>query len=287
MMHCIIGANILDRIVKCPGSVKPGNGSLAQHDYLNKGYTQNRIECNKAVVRGLAIDELAKNIIRVKSGMSEKSQHFCTPEDEVDPTYYKPANLYASHMVKVANKVGKSFIDPMYDCSRYVKNLENCEFRVRFNPDFVAMPYTEKGTAFISELNTASNDDRNKMFQVICCAVGLIEYYPTIDGCMCEVFNPILEEVSVVKLSRAEIEAYRDDIIKPALDKLRDALDSDHVEEYRHNCSWCRHYCIFKDEGCQACRNSDEYIENTIDIDLNFKLCGVTREILDFYNSMF
>lgn len=285
--HGIIGANVMDRLVKCPGSLKLGNGSLASHDKQNKGYTHNCIEDNESVKFGLIVDELAKDYYRHKVGLPSKKKYFAKLEHELNPVYNEPAIKYANHLQKIGKKLGEGIVDPVYDLSRYMKNLDNCEFRVQFNPDFVAMSYMKRGIAFVSDLSTAKTDDRNKMFQVICCAIGVIKYNPEITDCICEVYNSTSETVQVTKLSREELEAYRDDVILPALSSVSSALESEDVEEYRHKCSWCNHFCILKYDGCKACNSEDRLVDNIVDIDLEFNLNNMSEEITRAYCNLF
>lgn len=286
--HAIIGANIIDRLVKCPGSLKLGKGSLASHDKSKKGYTQNRIENNPAVEYGLIIDELAKDYYRFKVGEPSKKMYHVKPEHELSKIYSEPAINYANHIVKIQKMFKNVLIDPLYDCSHYMKDIPNiCEFRVQFNPDFVAMSYFEEGLAFVSDLSTAYNDDRNKMFQVICCAVGIIEKHPKITDCICEVYNVSTNDIMLTRLSRDELIAYKEDIILPALDRVRDAVQSEDIEEYRHYCSWCDKFCIFKDEGCKHCKDKDNCIENEVDIQLKFNTKDLDEETRQKANNLF
>lgn len=281
--HAIIGANILDRLVKCPGSLKLGKGSLASHDKSKKGYTKNRIECNKASEYGMIVDELAKDYVAYKCGLREIHHKYVKPKHECDPTYYKPADDFSRHIAKMSKRIGSVKIDPVYDLSKYMPHVPNCEFRVQFNPDFVIM---NSRMALVVELSTAYTDDRNKMFQVICGAVGLIEY-SDIDYVVCEVYNSTTKQVQATRLSREELEAFRDDVIIPTLEKVRDAVQSEDIEEYRHRCSWCEHFCICKDEGCRACKEQVSEAQNEVWIDVSLDLnnlgIGDQQEYLNLF----
>ena len=283
MLHGIIGANILDRLVKCPGSLELGKGSLASYDKSKKDYVKNRIECNKASEYGMIVDELAKDYVAYKCGLGDIRHKYVKPKHECDPTYYKPADDFSRHIFKMSKKIGLVKIDPVYDLSKYMPKVPNCEFRVQFNPDFVIM---NSKMALVVELSTAYTDDRNKMFQVICGAVGLIEY-SDIEHVVCEVYNASTKEVQATRLSREELEAFRDDVIIPTLEKVRDAVQSDNIEEYRHRCSWCEYFCICKDDGCRACREQVNEAQNEVWVDVNLDLenlgIGDQQEYLNLF----
>lgn len=292
MRHCIIGANILDRLVKCPGSLKVANGSLADYDAKQakkKTYAKNRIECNKATTFGMIVDDLAKSYIYYARTGNNKHLKYAKPEHECDPKYFVPADKYAKHILKVARRFDAIFLDANYDMSEYMYDLPDCEFRVSMNPDVVIMNAERNGIAFVSDLSTAGNYDRNKMFQVVCCAIGLIKYFPNITHVICEVYNSTTEEVQYTRLSREELEAYRDDLFIPALQKVRNALEDNvvDIEQHRHYCSWCSHFCIFADEGCQACKCKDTVAENDIPIDLHFFIDLMNEEDKEAYNNLF
>lgn len=292
MRHAIIGANILDRLVKCPGSLKVGNGSLADHDAKQakkKTYTQNRIECNEATSFGMIVDDLAKSYIYYARTTQHRHLKYAKSEHEGDPKYFVPANKYAKHILKVARRFNAIFLDANYDMSKYMTNLPDCEFRVSMNPDVVIMNYDQSGLAFVSDLSTARSYDRNKMFQVVCCAIGLVEHFPKITHVVCEVYNAAIEEVQYTRFSREELEAYRDDVLVPALQKVRDALEdsSTNIEQYRHYCSWCSHFCILADEGCQACKCKENPVENDIPINLHFFIDLMNEDDKVAYNNLF
>lgn len=275
MRHAVIGSNIMDRLVKCPGSLVPGQGSLAVYDRQAKArgkkdrYVKNRIECHPSVILGQKIDELAKSYICYRCGLPETKRVYIKGKDEMNPNIMKPASDYFYHVYKSKNLFAKVEVDPVYDMSKYMPNLPTCEFRVLFNPDVVLHnDYT--GLVFISDLTTGQSDARNKMFQVLCCAVGIITNHPEVTACMCEVYNAVTSRVELSKFSREELEAYRDDIIVPTLNKVRSALDAEDIEEYRSHCSWCDHFCKCKDSGCQTCHSVDAYVENDVPIQLKF-----------------
>lgn len=283
MMHCIIGSNIMDRLVKCPGSLKPGKGSLESYHKSGNKYASTYIENRESVKRGIAIDGLAKDIILAKAGRAERYNSKYTNMNLLDSSYTEPAAEWAKHMLKIKQKFGWGSIDPCYNVSKYIENLPNCEFEVSFNPDFVALPYDGAGIAFVGDLSTGTNNSRNKMFQVICCAVAVIEKHQNITRCVCEVFNPITRKVQIARLNRDELEAYRDDIIIPTLQEVRNALSCESVEDYRHYCSWCDQFCIFRSEGCKSCSDRTAEAENDIEIDIEFCLDNIPADICKYY----
>lgn len=292
MKHAIIGANIIDRLVKCPGSLKVGNGSLADHDAKQakkRTYTQNRIECNEATSFGQIVDDLAKNYIYYARTGNNRHMSNAKPEHECDPKYFVPADKYAKHILKVARRFDAIFLDAKYDMSEYMYDLPDCEFRVMFNPDVAIMNADRSGVAFISDLSTARCYDRNKMFQVLCCAIGMVKYFPKVTHVICEVYNSTTEEVQYTRFSREELEAYRDDVLVPALQKVRDALEdsSTNIEQYRHYCSWCNHFCVLADEGCQACKCKENPVENDIPINLHFFIDLMNEDDKAAYNNLF
>lgn len=295
MLHAIIGANILDRLVKCPGSLKPGNGSLAAHDgkqLRRKSYKQNKIECSNQTRFGEVVDELAKDYIYYARTGNNKPHHYVKPEHECDPKYFEPAKKYADHILKVARKFKHIFLDANYDMSNYIDNLPNCEFRVSMNPDVVLMNEHRDGLAFISDLSTAYSYDRNKMFQVLCCAIGLVEHYPKITDVICEVYNSSYEEVSYCKFSKDELQAYRDDLLVPTLQNVRNALEDrqDNIETYRHNNSWCSKYCVYgpkEENSCKACHCCGEKIENEVPVQVHFFLDLRNEADIAAYNNLF
>lgn len=279
MNHSIIGANIMDRLVKCPGSLKVANKSLEEYDKstankTNK-YAKNRIECNAATVYGQVIDEMSKNYVRWTLGLPEKKK-FTKPEHEVDTSYTVPAQMYARHMLSLRKRFGKCILDPCYNMTDFIQDLPDVEFRVAFNPDFVALTDGKyNGTVYISDLTTSISYDRNKMFQVICCAVGIVDHHPETEYCICEVYNTNTREIMISKFSRDELIAYKNDIILPALQKVRDALSCNKydIDDYRTHCSWCDHYCIFRDTCPHASKTiAEEYAINDVPIQLNFFL---------------
>lgn len=279
MQHCIIGANVMDRLVKCPGSLKVAKQSLEEYDKstANKKnkYAKNRIECNSATSYGQVIDEMSKNYVRWKLGVPEKRK-FTKPEHEVDKSYTVPAQMYARHMLSLRKRFGKCMLDPCYTMENFIQDLPDVQFRVAFNPDFVALPDGKyAGTVYISDLTTGRNYDRNKMFQLICCAVGIIEHHPETEQCICEVYNTTTREVMISKFSRDELKAYKDDIIIPSLQKVREALasDKDDINDYRAHCSWCDHYCIFRDTCPHASKTIDEeFVVNIVPIHVDIFL---------------
>ena len=296
MRHCIIGANIMDRLVKCPGSLKPGYGSLADYDKkqsIHKHYAQTRIENNTASRDGEIVDDLAKSYIYEARTGQTKRLRYAKPEHECDPKYFGPAKKYADHILKVAKRFSSIFLDASYDMTKYIDDLPDCEFRVSMNPDIAIMNANRDGLAFISDLSTACTYDRNKMFQLLCCAVGLVEHYKNVDSVVCEVYNANIRadivEVSYSKFSREELEAYRDDIIIPTLQNVRNALadNADNIEDYRHYNSWCDYYCRFKDEGCKTCKCKCQKVENEVPIKLNFFLDLKNDSYIKAYNNLF
>ena len=296
MLHAIIGANILDRLVKCPGSLKPGFGSLAEHDRKqakHKHYAQTRVENNQASRDGEIVDDLAKGYIYEARTGQNKRLKYAKPEHECDPKYFEPAKKYADHILKVAKRFQAVFLNANYDMSKYIDNLPNCEFRVSMNPDIVLMNSARDGIAFISDLSTAYTYDRNKMFQLLCCAIGLVENYKQVTHVVCEVYNANLKagtvEVSYAKFSRDELEAYRDDIIIPTLQNVRNALEDreENIEEHRHYNSWCDHYCRFKDEGCKTCTYCGHKVENEVPVHVHFFLDLRNEADIAAYNNLF
>lgn len=295
MKHCVIGANSLDRLVKCPGSLKPGNGSLAKYrneQAKHKSYVKNTIECNKATSFGEIVDELAKSYIYFARTGSSKKSRYVKPEHECDSKYFTPAKNYADHILKVAKRFDNIFLDARYDVSHYIKDLPNCEFSVSMNPDVVLMSSTRDGLAFVSDLSTARSYDRNKMFQVLCCAIGVVECYPKVADVICEVYNSSTEEVQYCKFSKAELIAYRDDLLLPALQRVRDALEDSftNIEDYRQYNSWCSKYCIYgtkEENSCKTCRCQGEMVENEVPIQVHFFLDLKTDTDLAAYNNLF
>lgn len=288
MYHACIGANCLDRLVKCPGSLKISRGSLEQYDKRQaaaRKYTQNYIENNDATKFGMIVDEMAKNYLRWNYGVPEK-RFYTKPEYETSKRYMRPANDYFKHMRALRTRFGKCFLDPVYSLSKYMDNLPTVEFRVACSPDFVATR-DYKGLVYISDLTTGAIEDRNKMFQVLVCAVGIIDKYEDVTHCICEVYNSTLRTCQISKFSREELEAYRDDIIVPTLRKVRSAVDSMNDESYRHYNSWCERYCIFKSEGCQACNRTDEYVDNEVPIHLQFNYTNMSEEEKEAYKNLF
>ena len=287
MNHAIIGANVMDRLVKCPGSLKCGSGTLKQKDEQRKKnlknyYTKNRIECNRPTELGMKIDEMSKNLVRTHFGAKEKIV-YTSDLDYADLEIYTQAKEYAEHMINVRKKMSKCFLDPGYDVSKYIQNLDDVEFRVSFNPDYIAVSESGK-IVYISDLTTGVSYSRNKMFQVICCAVGYMEYHSECERFICEVFNSNTKEVNICKFDKEEIEAYRDDIIIPTLEKVREALSSpkQEIENFRNRNSWCRGFCIFKDDGCCSCKSAD-IVENDIQIQLSFDYKHMSQKDLDNY----
>jgi hypothetical protein len=295
MLHACIGANVLDRLVKCPGSLRPGKGSLVEHrknQEKHKSYTKNNIECNGATTFGEIVDELAKSYIYFARTGGSKKSHYVKPEHECDPKYFEPAKKYADHILKVAKRFDNIFIDPRYDMSKYMKNLPDCEFSVSMNPDTVLMNSDRSGLAFMSELSTARSYDRNKMFQVLCGAIGLIEYFPNITDVICEVYNTSTEEVQYSKFSKEELEAYRDDLIVPTLQKVRNALEDsrDSIEDHRQYNSWCSKYCVFgpKEENtCKVCHCGGKMVENEVPVHVHFFLDLRNEADIAAYNNLF
>lgn len=277
MKHAIIGSNIIDRLVKCPGSLKCGNGSLAEKDEKrNKPnyYTKNRIECNEATDIGLKVDEMSKAYLRRHFEKPIASSKYVKDIDYCNTDLTTKAKEYCRHMINLRNIYGKCVIDPAYDLSKYMTNVDGFEFRVVANPDFMAFTDSNRnGTVYISDLTTGNgSNSRNKMFQLIVCAIGVIDKYELCEHCICEVYNVNTKEVTISKFSRLEIETYRDDVLIPTLDRVKDALcdDKDNIESYRNKCSWCNNFCIYKGEGCKACTSNDKEITNDIPVSLNF-----------------
>lgn len=295
MKHACIGANCIDRLVKCPGSLKPGKGSLAEYrknQERHKSYVKNSIECNTATTFGEIVDELAKSYIYFARTGNNKKSYYVKPEHECDSKYFTPAKNYADHILKVAKRFDKIFLDARYDVSHYIKDLPDCEFSVSMNPDVVIMNHDQSGLAFVSDLSTARSYDRNKMFQVLCCAIGLVECNPKVTDVICEVYNSSTEEVQYCKFSKDELLAYRDDLLLPALQRVRDALEDNYtnIEEHRQYNSWCSKYCIYgpkEENSCKACHCCGEMIENEVPIQVHFFLDLRTEADIAAYNNLF
>lgn len=294
MKHCVIGANSLDRLVKCPGSLKPGNGSLADYRKKTSGkvdkYVKNRIECNESTTFGNIVDDLAKNYIYWKvTGENLKFKH-AKPEHQCNDTYTAPAKLYCKHILKLRERFGRCMIDPSFKMENFIDDLPDCEFSVSANPDIVVRGTDYSGTIVVSDLTTSRNYDRNKMFQVICSAVAIVNHHPETEYVICEVFNAVTKEVQLSKFSREELEAYKNDIIIPALQKVRDALsdNSANINEHRCHNSWCSYYCIFRDECPHAQMTCEEEMSyNFVPIQVEFFIDKMTPEDKESYAKLF
>lgn len=294
MKHCVIGANSLDRLVKCPGSLKPGYGSLKEYRAKFEGkkdkYVKNRIECNEATNRGNIIDELAKNYIYWSVTGIEKKKFFVKPEHETDPAYTEPAKRYSDHILKLRKRFGKCMLDPSFKMENFIDNLPDCEFSVSANPDVVVRGEDFSGTIVVSDFTTARSYDRNKMFQVVCSAVAIINHHPETKNVICEVFNGVTQEVMLSKFSREELEVYKNDIIIPALQKVRDALSDNtaNINEHRCHNSWCSYYCIFRDECPHAQMTCEEEMSyNFVPIQVEFFIDKMTSEDKESYAKLF
>ena len=291
MLHACIGMNIMDRLVKCPGSLKPGYGSLKEYRAKFEGkkdkYVKNRIECNEATNRGNIIDELAKNYIYWSVTGVEKKKFFVKPEHETDPAYTEPTKRYSDHILKLRKRFGKCMLDPVFRMDEFMTRLPNIEFSVSANPDVVVRGEDFSGTIVVSDFTTARSYDRNKMFQVVCSAVAIINHHPETENVICEVFNGVTQEVMLSKFSRKELEAYRDDVIIPALQKVRSGLaDSENINEYRHRNSWCQGYCIYRDE-CPHAKAYEDFTQNDVPIHVNFFINSMTQEDKENYAKLF
>lgn len=297
--HAIIGANIMDRLIKCPGSLKCGNGSLDDYYKSTKGktrsYTKNRIECNAATTFGMKVDEYSKNLLRWKFGLPEKRKYTNSDDDlgqsDEQKLLRQCGEDYCRHMEALRKRFGKCSLDPAYDMSRYMPSIDNVEFRVTFNPDFVAINEdgTYRGTVYVSDLTTGRSYDRNKMFQVLCCAVGIITTHKECNACICEVYNPVTKEVMISKFYREELEAWRDEVIVPALYRVREALSDrkENIENHRAYNSWCDSFCIYASEGCCACHSNKEKVENDVPIQLNFFYNNMNEKDKEQYAALF
>lgn len=288
----------MDRLVKCPGSLKVAKGSLEAYDKYRASkqfqYAQNRIENNDATMFGQIVDELAKSYISFKTDAREPKRKFVKTEHEIDPNYYTPAVAYANHIDYVNKRLGPQCnLDPYYCMDNYIQDLPEVEFRVAFNPDVVVGNYYYSDTVYVSDLSTGKSYARNKMFQVVCCALGVIEHNPATIHCICEVYNTTTRQIMLSKFSRDELEAYRDDIIIPTLQNVREALscDKNDINHYRSHCSWCDSFCILKDECNHACKSvEEEYADNDVPTDLYISLdehYRMTQEDAEKYANLF